>query len=191
MSHKFLLNASFHSLLERIDHDIANEISTSPCGFCGGALHVANYPRSPHGVPAKFRSQYESRLSFSCADCRKRTTPPTVRFFGRYWYVSSVLILVSALRHGASKRRISQLKAHFGIHVPKSTWMRWRRWWREVFETTPFWHKNRALMPALLQRHSLFLPRELWLFFPGSFDKKMHSLLSFLAPLTAGPLRAI
>ena len=85
MSHKFIFRSTFHSLLIAIDREIAEATRKKGCD-CGGALHQSNYPRSPFGLSAEFRIAYEERFSFCCADCRKRTTPSSVRFFGRRWY---------------------------------------------------------------------------------------------------------
>ena len=54
MSHKFLLNASFHSLLNAIDQELAEQALKKGCSHCGGKLHQADYPRSPFGIPQPF-----------------------------------------------------------------------------------------------------------------------------------------
>ena len=81
------------SLLIAIDREIAEATRKKGCD-CGGALHQSNYPRSPFGLSAEFRIAYEERFSFCCADCRKRTTPSSVRFFGRRWYPAPLLLLI-------------------------------------------------------------------------------------------------
>ena len=80
MSQNFLYNASFHSLLNTIDQELAEQTKEKGCSYCGKQLHQADYPRSPFGLPAQFRTAYEERFSFCCTDCRKRTTPASVRF---------------------------------------------------------------------------------------------------------------
>ena len=96
MSHKFIFSASFHSLLIAIDRELSELTRQQGCS-CGGRLHQSNYPRSPFGLPAEFRSFYDERFSSCCHDCRKRTTSPSVRFFGRRWYPAPLLLLISAL----------------------------------------------------------------------------------------------
>ena len=56
----------------------------SGCWHCGGRLHVSDYARKPRGVPEAFRSYYTERRSFTCAQCRCRCTPPSVRFWGGF-----------------------------------------------------------------------------------------------------------
>ena len=186
----FLCRSEFHALLNEIDQSLANEMCRSPCPNCGGRLHASNYPRCPHGVPTQFRDQYEQRLSFSCADCRKRITPPSVKFFGRYWHVAPMLILISALQLGINDRRIEQVKRHFGVTVRASTWKRWRLWWQATFPTTLFWkqEKGRVSIPS---EQELRLPRVLFTMHKKTLPDSIVSLLKFLSPMTSGSLRAI
>lgn len=190
MSHKFLSDARFHLLLTQIDHELAEAAAKKGCPHCGGQLDQANYPRSPFGLLATFRCHYESRLSFCCAECRKRLTPPSVRFFGRRWFVAPVFLLICLLRSGINERRLNQVWHHFGIRVSESTWKRWRRWWRELFETTPFWHAKKGLI-ALPLTEDAVLPRSLLALFKGALPERMRLLLRFLSPLTGGVLRAV
>lgn len=190
MSHKFLFNASVHSLLISIDKELAKVEQEKGCSNCGGRLDHADYPRSPMGVPVQFRGSYEERISFCCADCRRRTTPPSVRFFGRFWFPAPLLILISALTLGINERRLAQVRLHFGITVSESTWKRWRRWWRTSFMATPFWQHIKGLFPPILSTNGP-LPRELFSLFTGTLEEKFYFLLKLLAPLTGGVLRAV
>ena len=190
MCHKFLHESRFHLLLLAIDREMARVFQQDGCQHCGGKLHQANYPRSPHGVPELFRDHYDSRFSFCCDTCRRRSTPATVRFFGRYWYVAPVLLLLSALALGLSERRRAQIKKYFGVTVPKSTWDRRREWWRNIFVKTPFWQQKKGLCPPEDESRCSF-PRHLFCLFKKPLDKKMTQLLQFLSPLTSGDLRAI
>lgn len=189
MSHKILFNASFHSLLTTIDRELTEITKKKGCP-CGGKLHRANYPRSPFGLLSQFRDYYDARFSLCCDTCRKRITPQSVRFFGRRWFPAPLLILISALMLGINERRLEQVKRHFGITVSESTWKRWRRWWREVFITTPFWQQAKGLAPEAIEKNISF-PRALLTLFRGALEEKMRLLLRFLAPLTGGDLRAV
>jgi hypothetical protein len=180
MSHKFIINASFHSFLNTIDQELANEMHTQGCCYCGGKLHQANYPRSPVGLPPPFREYYDERLSFCCDACRKRATPPSVRFFGRRWFPALLFILLSVLMLGINERRILQVKQHFGIVVSESTWKRWRKWWRKSFMETPLWQQVKSLIPTISFTHHC-LPRALLSAFRGLLEEKMLFLLRFLA----------
>ena len=191
MSHRFLSDSSFHSILIAIDKELADAAQKKGCLHCGGVLHQAAYPRSPFGMPAAFRSFYEARLSFCCSNCRKRTTPPSVRFFGRRWFPAPLIIFISALMLGINERRLIQIKKHFGIVVSESTWKRWRAWWRTVFVTTPFWLQAKGLLPPVSEIINGPFPRQLFSVFQGVLEEKIHLLLRFLSPLTGGILRAV
>lgn len=190
MSQNFLFNASFHLFLIQIDKEIATKTREQGCICCGGKLHVADYPRSPVGIPAELRQYYEKRLSLCCTTCRHRITPPSVRFFGRRWYPAPFHLLISVLMCGINERRLSQVRRHFGITVNESTWKRWRKWWNNAFEETAFWRKEKGLMPHAGITDTPF-PRALLNEFRGAPEEKMRFLLRFLSPLTGGILRAI
>lgn len=189
MYHKLLTDPSFHALLKTIDDDLA-EIARKETGCnCGGALHQANYPRSPLGLPASCREHYDSRRSFCCGDCRKRVTTPSVRFFGRRRFPAAIMLLISAFMSSASRRRYHQAKRYFGITISLRTWMRWRRWWHKYFIGTAFWKQAKAHLPdkAIV---GLF-PRQLLSIYPGRLNERLKIALQFLAPLTAGVYRAV
>ena len=102
MYHGLLRTASFWEFLFTVDERLAEEAREAGCP-CGGPLHRANYPRQPRGGCANLPESYGHRLSFCCArdGCRKRTTPPSVRFLGRKVFLGAVVVLVAAMRHGA------------------------------------------------------------------------------------------
>jgi hypothetical protein len=81
------------------------------CAVCGGKLHVAHYPRKPRGIRGSLDGSVKTRLSFCCATdgCRRRCTPPSVRFLGRKVYLGAVVILVMAMEHGLSAKRRKRL----------------------------------------------------------------------------------
>lgn len=86
MCHALLQNPNFFSLLLQIDMDLAAATRSAGCPSCGGVLHQANYPRKPRACPKEVRADFESRFSFCCNECRKRTTSMSVRFLGRRVY---------------------------------------------------------------------------------------------------------
>lgn len=191
MPNKFLLDTNFYLLLNTIDQELANQTKQKGCPFCGCTLHLADYPRSPLGIAPAFRDNYESRFSFCCGTCRKRTTPPSVRFFGRRWFPAPVLVFISALMHGVNQRRCAQVKRYFGITVSESTWRRWRLWWREAFIATSFWQQAKGLFSPADQMMCGPFPRVLLNEFQGTVKEKIILLLRFFSPLTAGVLRAV
>ena len=80
-------------------------------------MHSASFARQPRGGPAGLDAECERRLSFCCAaaDCRKRLTPPSVRFLGRKVYLGAVVVLPTALRHGTTPWRAARLRELLGV----------------------------------------------------------------------------
>ncbi len=178
---KILEDSRLYALLLKFDEDLAALARASGCP-CGGALHSASYGRKPRGWVVEQPAGYDRRHSFCCAKdgCRKRATPPSVRFLGPKVYLGAIVALLSALRHGASARRVAELRRAIG--ASRRTLARWQTWWREVFTATPFWRVARAQVPAvspselpasLLDR---FSDQEEWM---GVFR-----LLDFIKPVT-------
>jgi hypothetical protein len=188
MYHKILKIPSFHALLMAIDNELAENTRAGGCLNCGGALHQADYPRSPLGLPASCREYYESRRSLCCGDCRKRMTTPSVRFFGRRRFPAATMLLICVFMSSASRRRYHQVTRYFGISISLRTWVRWRRWWQECLIGTAFWKQAKAQLPT--KALGLF-PRELILIYPGRLNKRLEMALQFMAPLTAGVYRAV
>ena len=131
MCHAFLNDSRFYEFLFRIDQDSAAEVQAGGCS-CGGVLHSARYPRKPRGLPGVLDKSYQTRLSFCCAaeGCRRRCTPPSVRFLGRKVYLGVIVILITALEHGLTpKRRQGLIEA---LDIWPQTLSRWRQWWRDL-----------------------------------------------------------
>ena len=182
MYHELPRDASFWPFLFSIDQDLAETTRQKACP-CGGRLHRANFPRKPRGSDA-LPEQYRYRLSFCCDrdGCRKRSTPPSVRFLGRKVYLGAVVILVSAMRQGASPRRVRELSTLFG--ADRRTIARWQTFWREYFPQTPFWKVARGrLVPAV---QIVSLPLSLLKAFHRTDDPSQDwgQLLLFLSPIT-------
>ena len=104
MCHALLQDPKFFRLLLRIDEELAGEAHAGGCE-CGGVLHRANYPRKPRACLNEVRSDFESRFSFCCADCRKRKTSTSVRFLGRRVYLALAVVLVLPGMPGRTQRR--------------------------------------------------------------------------------------
>src|SRR5712672_3432591 len=150
MYHEFLSSASFWLYLRAVDEDLAAETRNKGCS-CGGRLHCANYPRKPRGTPAPLPEPQLIRLSFCCDrdGCRKRVTPPSVRFLGPKVYLGVFVILISAMRQGPTPRRVRELSLRFG--ADRRTIARWQVLWREHFPQTPFWKLARARLTPVLE----------------------------------------
>ena len=140
MSQARLSDPQLFVLLFLIDSDLAEQARAAEC-ICGGRLHRADYPRKPR-APVDLGPEHHRRHSFCCAVCRRRVTPPSVRFFGQRVYAFPVVVLLTALSAGLSGQRVATLRREFG--VDRRTLERWRRWWREVFPQTLFWKTARA-----------------------------------------------
>ncbi len=183
MCHTLLGDARLYEQLLRFDEDLAAQARAKGCP-CGGRLHGAKYPRKPRGGPAGATS-CDYRLSFCCEreGCRRRVTPPSMRFLGRRVYLGAVVVLVSAMLRGVTSWRAAALWRMVG--ADRRTLERWRRWWREVFVDTPLWRDQRArflppveeggLVATLLER------------FAGSCRTQLMGVLRLLLPLTTSP----
>jgi hypothetical protein len=145
-------------------------------------VHTASYPRKPRGVPQDLLDDYDRRLSFSCAaeGCRKRKTPPSVRFLGRRVYVSVVIVLVTTMLHGATRDRVRRLAKE--LEASPETIERWRAWWREIFPSTPFWRAARGRFAPSVEVSRL--PKSLVERFGASPRTRVERVLRFLMPLT-------
>jgi hypothetical protein len=183
MYHELPRTARFWLFLLAIDRDFAETVRKNGCS-CGGLLHCAHYLRKPRGTPVQLPKSQRLRLSFCCDrdGCRKRVTPPSVRFLGRKVYLGAVVILISAMRHGPTPRRVRELSERFV--VDPRTIARWQVFWREHFPQTPFWKIARArIVPAV---EIVSLPYSLLDAFLSRNPRcrGWTKLLRFLSPIT-------
>lgn len=183
MWHALPRGERFWSFLLRIDRDLAENERQHGCS-CGGRLHCADYPRRPRGCPDELPEAYRKRLSFCCNrdGCRRRVTPPSVRFLGRKIYLSTVVVLIAAMRHGATPRRVRELSQLTG--ADRRTIDRWQIFWREDFPQTPFWRVARCRIFSVVEM--LPLPRSLMDAFlrTDAPEKGWGDLLKFLSPIS-------
>ena len=176
---KLLKDGQLRKLLEYCDEDFAKECREGGCRICGGVLHSAKYKRQPLGP--KEVAGWDRRHSFCCAEegCRKRHTPPSVRFLGRKVYVGVVVVLVSAMMHGAKPHRVERLRQVLGIN--EKTLKRWRAWWLETFVESGFWRGARGhFMPTVDEK---IMPLSLVEAF-GANRGGLLKLMEFLSPIT-------
>lgn len=182
MTNNVLQKPSFFRFLSAIDSDLASRARLQGCSFCGGTLHSACYPRKPRGGSVEFEATAPTmRQSFCCDNCRRRTTPESVRFLGQRVYPGFVMVLLSAMQSGVKDTLINELQLHLG--VARRTLQRWRHWWREIFVATPFWNLGRGrFMPPI--EHAA-LPMSLLERFTGKdAQTQLVRCLRFLAPLS-------
>jgi hypothetical protein len=155
-----LADAKFHEQLLDFDRDLAASARAARC------------------------QDYAERFSFCCAvdGCRKRTTPPSLRFLGRHVYLATVVTLISALMLGTTPSRLARLSVVPGID--RRTLARWRAWWRSTFTDSPF---APVAMAAVVPPIDIAaLPVSLLERFAGDLEQRLLSLLRFLGPLTGG-----
>ena len=184
MSLKILRSVTFFALLGRLDLDLAGLARSEKCALCDGPLHSARYPRKLRGVPDEVAARFTRRESFCCAreGCRHRTTPPSVVFFGRRLYTAAMVVLVSALADGASKRRLTRLSRLYGID--RRTLRRWREWWEESFPASDFLVATAGRLAGSLRRRRL--PGAILDLFPGDGQDRLRRALLFLCPFSTG-----
>jgi len=183
MTVNVLQKPSFFRFLSAIDSDLASRARLQGCSFCGGTLHSACYPRKPRGWSVELETTAPTiRQSFCCDNCRRRTTPDSVRFLGRRVYPGFAMVLLSAMQSGVTDTLINELQLHLG--VARRTLQRWQHWWREIFVGTPFWNLGRGRFMSPIEPAAL--PKSLLDRFTGQDAQSQLVLcLRFLAPLSS------
>jgi hypothetical protein len=182
---KILGSRRLYKFLSKIDGELAALCRRAGCLLCQGVLHSAKYVRKPRGLAAEEAEGWSKRDSFCCATegCRKRHTPPSVRFLGRKVYVGVVVVLVTAMMHGVNTQRVERLRLALGID--ERTLKRWRSWWLETFPRRAFWKAERSrFMPG---PDETALPRSLVEAFGAESVEGLIRLMKFLRPITIGP----
>lgn len=174
-------NAKWQVTVTAMDLQLAGERKSKGCPYCGGKLHSARFPRLLRGGHGNTPISVH-RHSFCCETCRKRVTPPSVRFFGRRRYAMTSMLLVSVLQPGkANKAQQDKLRSLLGIS--KRTLARWRLWWRDAFVRTALWRSEGASIVPPIPSHEL--PSGLIERFAGNSIQQLLYALVFLSPLSA------
>lgn len=182
MWHGWEPDGKFWIELTAADAKIAEQVRRQGCPWCGGTLHQANYPRKPRPWLGEHDEAYCCRFSFCCAQegCRRRATPPSMRFFGRRVYVGAMVIwaVVVLLAKAAKSWAV----------VPSRTVARWWRWWQREFVSSECFRalSGRLLPPVEVGR----LPAVLLERFEGGGRQRIRQLLLQLLPLTTASSRS-
>jgi len=184
------LDHEFFAALARADAEIAAAVGGKGCGRCGGRLHRGDYPRKPRGaLIAAAGEAFVVRLSFCCGreGCRRRTTPPSLRFLGRRVYLEAVVLVASVI---AAARGIGRVTAR-DVAVPPRTLGRWLVWWRGSFlETVEFVTLAAALALGTSAARDA-MPAPLWNASPAAGAAETVGWLARrLAPLTTTSFRS-
>ena len=131
------------------------------------------------------------RFSFCCATegCRRRTTPPSLRFLGRKVFFGVVVLLVPILRDGPTPERLARLRERFAVSV--RTVRRWIRFWREAFTTTRVWQAARGRFAMPVREGAM--PASLLEAFSGISDgrTRVTAVLRLVSPMSSGTDRAV
>jgi len=172
-----------YELLEKVDRELALKAQAGRCEHCGGPLHRGDYPRKPRGGP-----EWEKRYSFCCSreDCRKRKTPPSVRFLGRKVYVGVVVVLVSAMTQGLSEWRVKRLRQV--LEIDRRTLGHWREWWR-TFAQGGFWRAERGRFQRPISEEKM--PLGLVEAFGVKQGDGLVKLMKFLLPITTTSCKGV
>ena len=183
MCHRLLEDTRLFQVLQRFDEDLAAQIRAARCPVCGGRLDRADYTRKPRGGPGG----HDRRPSLCCAveGCRKRATPPSVRFLGRKVYLGAMVVLATAMQQGVTPPRLLHLQELLG--VSRRTLRRWRVWWAEIFGRSPFWRSAQGRLARPVERDRL--PLALLEAMGWAVDRRetLIRLLRFIAPITTRP----
>ena len=128
-----------------IDQEIADEFfRTGCCRHCKSKeLSRSDYPRDPRGIPKdaseEIINKYSCRFSFLCRKCRRRTTPPSVRFMGRKIYATLGVLWVSLENERGALPGLEELRQLMGKCLSDVTIERWLNWWQSKVWNSPFW----------------------------------------------------
>lgn len=156
------------------------------CPACGGPLHRSDYERKPRGaLVAPAGERFVRRFSLCCGSegCRKRATPPSLRFLGRRVYLGVVVILASLVAQALGVA--SAIRRATG--VPPRTVRRWLSWWRGPFIGTEVFVVLRARLVGIAVDE---LPASIVERLDGSRSQQARQVMELLGPLTAGSVPA-
>ena len=173
--------------LENVDADLVEIVRAAGCCHCTeGKLHRSDYKRKPRGLKFWPKDPEKTKRFSLCCDqegCRKRHTPPSVRFLGRRVYGGVVAVLIPAMRHGLKPERVAQIREALDLKIDRRTLERWRQWWLGLFVESSFWKQARArFLPPLCEQS---LPLSLCLSFAVDERRdRLLELLKFLSPIT-------
>ena len=176
------LGREFFAMLWAIDVAIVERAAMERCRLCAGPLHRGDYARKPRGgLPSAGGEEFVMRFSLCCGreGCRKRATPPSVRFLGRRVYLGATVIVASAIALVISTA--SAIRRATGI--PARTTRRWLGWWHGAFTTTSVFADLSARLVPAVSRSTL--PTSLLERLSGDEPaRRVQKLLGWLAPIT-------
>lgn len=134
--HLLSTDDAFFQSLRAFDFELFLAAKSKPCAVCAGRLDTSHFPRKPRGAG----EQELRRFSLCCRTegCRRRVTPPSLRFLGRKVYSAWIVILAVEFCR----------ELGCGTTIARQTIVRWRAFWKErLAETHPFMKWARSLLP--------------------------------------------
>jgi hypothetical protein len=176
------LGREFFAALEQFDAGMVHRVAEAGCARCGGRLHRGDYDRKPRGaLLAPAGEAFVRRFSLCCGreGCRRRATPPSLRFLGRRVYLGAVVILASMVALGLRATGASRQ----ATGVPARTTGRWVGWWQGPFVDTEVFVTICARLVGVCVEQ---LPSSIVERLPGSWEQRVRRMLEVLAPLTTG-----
>ena len=169
-------------LLVRLDESVMHRVAAAGCRWCEGRLHRSDYGRKPRGaLIAPAGEEFVRRFSLCCAreGCRKRATPPSVRFLGRRVYLGAVVIVASIV--ALALRTAGEMRRRTG--VPARTTRRWLGWWQGAFLDTEVFV---TICARLIGVDAGQVPASIVGRLADTSTERVRRMLEWLAPLTTG-----
>ena len=180
----FTLSDKILQWLVDTDEETCRRVAAARCAHCGGPLHRGDYARKPRGgLVAVAGEVFTTRLSLCCGwdGCRRRSTPPSVRFLGRRVYLGVAVLMAGIVSRALSTPR--EVKRATGI--PSRTVGRWGAWWQTGFVEGRLYQEERGrFLPPLVIAE---LPASLVERFDRAgrdFAEALVRTLGFVAPLS-------
>ena len=183
MYHSQLTSAIFYNSLLAFDRIIARQVRQLKCSFCNGKLHQSHYLRKPRGVPKGTHNDYFIRFSYCCGSdgCRRRITPPSMRFLSRKGYTSVIIFLVFLFKSKTDELKVEKLNLLLGTTLSVETVRRWRNFWTKEVPQSDTWRRS-AFSHTMAQT----LPVSLLTQFKQAANTSLEMSLKWILPLTAG-----
>ena len=176
------LGSEFFRSLVAVDEAVTRRVAAEGCPVCNGPLHRSDYDRKPRGaLIAPAGEAFVRRFSLCCGreGCRKRVTPPSVRFLGRRVYLGAVVIVASIV--ALALRSAAEIRRQTG--VPARTTRRWLGWWQgPLLHTEVFVSICARLIGVDVGRVPASIVDRLM----GTGTQRVRTMLEWLAPLTTG-----
>jgi hypothetical protein len=176
------LGGEFFALVLKADEAVMRQVAAEGCPRCDGPLHRSDYDRKPRGaLIAPAGEAFVRRFSLCCGreGCRKRATPPSMRFLGRRVYLGAVVIVASMV--ALALRAAVEIRRRTG--VPARTTKRWLVWWQGPFvDTEVFVTICARLIGVDVGRVPVSIVGRL----EGTWTERVRTMLDLLAPLTTG-----